>query len=331
MPIAMAYFIDTVMKLRLSTALSLFLLLLSLDSFAQPTNWTRYATDNNDFSLELPPDILVNAKSDQLANIFRIHGFLPNLDFEISARSAKNARELPPRPVMLDRMRESVSVGELKIQRYTGILGGRNAASYVINTKRLQLTVETVYDAVAEPLLKRFVEGFRLGGKVVYGSGTAVSDDEKPVRFSSLKSSPEIETARREPVRTFTGQIAFKPADSPLPRNDRLTRRAVIFEKPEPSYRDFQIILPNSGTPFDSLKAVVHVVLRGDGGVGDVTFIGDVDRKYAEAVVKVVRKIRFIPAKIDEKNVDSIVILRYETGVSPFMLPRAPRPTFGQP
>jgi hypothetical protein len=308
-----------------------FSFILTATSSAQQKQWTRYETDDGSFSLELPPTILVNAKNDTLGTVFRIHGFLPNFDIEISARHSKDAFEVPPRPVMLDRMRESVSVGDLRSQRYTGNLGGRDAASYVVKTKRLQLTVEVVYDVVAEPTLKRFVEGFRLAGKVVYGSGVPLRDDQKAVKFSSLKSSPEIEAARKGPAREFAGKIAFKAADSPLPRNEQVTRRAIVVEKPVPSYRDFQIILPNSGVPFDSLRAVVHVVLAGDGSVGDIAFIGDTDQKYAKAVVGAVKRIRFIPAQADGRSIESVVILRYETGVMPFLLPRTPRQSLRQP
>ncbi|HEY0429173.1 MAG TPA: hypothetical protein VGC76_15440 [Pyrinomonadaceae bacterium] len=66
------------------------------------------------------------------------------------------------------------------------------------------------------------------------------------------------------------------------------------------------------------MKTKLKIKLLAEGQIGDIIAYSDFDKKYVNSCIEAARKIKFIPAQTDGKNIDAFVIEDYSFTVVNF-------------
>src|ERR1035437_2608740 len=132
---------------------------------------------------------------------------------------------------------------------------------------------------------------------------TVTSD---PIIFDALPISPETEAALTkkptgaEPVGVFGKVRSFVSGQL-----DMLSGDVIVLRKPRPEYTDDARMRRIQGRIF------VNVQFLANGTIGNITVDDRADKGLGKKVIVPVRKIKFIPAKVDGKAIDTVRTLYY--------------------
>jgi hypothetical protein len=135
--------------------------------------------------------------------------------------------------------------------------------------------------------------------------GDKPDPDDKIIRDDEIKSSPLVEKYLKMPDADYIKVIAPKDvidteakvfdADSPV-----YSRPTIILRKYAPSFPK----VDKTGPPMH-IKVKIRVQFLASGQIGKVEVLNTNGFEYTEAVIDSLRKLKFIPAQIDGKDVDT--------------------------
>lgn len=305
--------------------------LLGASAFAQGDTgikWTRIEMANNEVSAVIPEGFLVNAEKDETTRMCLIYGFAKNASFSITISKDQNARLIfhPPIPVPQDDS-EPFKVNGIDGKKLC-VIGEKTASCFVhLGSNKYHYFFQISATESGSDLAAAFLTSILAGGKQII-KGANIAGDQT-VKIDQLITSPEIKEALlRDPGKT---ELAFtqKPmAELQSEKKDPLqdgARPAIVLERPFPKEMISDALKPDTGGkkegrviavdgPASSVPGrgfIARVKLLASGEIGDVIIFSDekpdVVRKYAPAI----NKIKFVPAHMDGKAIDSVCDLQY--------------------
>jgi hypothetical protein len=306
---------------------AILILTLSSGALAQPATppdeikWTRIETEKKELSAAFPPNFIVDAEKKENGRRYTITGWQNGVRMELHVTKNSNAR---------DQLRFVRARGEGEFSDFTvnGLKGKRNSVSasgkfseniHLASDEYYYLLKTEAGDGTKEEI-KRFLFSIQVKGKAMYVSDKKPDSAEETVALADLKTSPEVlEALNRKVEKT---QIKITRELAPLPsetvNDENLSRPPIVVFRPRIEYR------PNSEQG-GSFEATLKVNFLANGQIGDITVYSGADKGFVNACIDAVRKIKFIPAQINGKNVDSIDTEYYAMQIfklaSPTMLP----------
>ncbi len=279
---------------------------------AGANGWVRLAGPNQDVTIDVPSRELVVDKTDYQTRVFytdrRVY---IGLDQAISQAKQKDlVRNLKGRlkSYYKDTGRK-ISV----IDRGEYVVGEYNNTDEKTGIKTVELTIMSVHGTYIitvrsvqgrEEERDRILSSIRLGDKPLYQGVGEPLDGAETVLVSSLKTSDEIKDVLNKPDSSQKNLTWIKLSSDTMPAEQYL-RPFVVLRKPRPSYPE--------NARRDNISGTVHllVTFRSDGTVGDIQCYDTLSRDLGKEAFEAAKKIKFLPAELDGKPVDSEGIVPY--------------------
>jgi TonB family protein len=262
---------------------------LSLSGQTQPSSeWVRYTTHNEEFTIlfpELPSAYFLGTAKPG----YRYAAYSKGVVFNVTSLIITN----PNFPLQVyindEKFRfpniEFTFKGDIILNKFPGKqyslkIGDIDGVVNFYQTKKHIYFVQAVGADTTEPAVQKFLDSFTLGDKL------PTQDISKGSRTEEQKVGPDISN---EPV--------FKAPE--------VTRKAIILIRPEALLTPQAIKHKTAGT------VVVKAVLRASGIVTDINVVSGLPDGLTENAVESTRKIYFIPAMKDGKQVSQSIQIEY--------------------
>ncbi|MGH9948949.1 MAG: hypothetical protein ACRD6X_17385 [Pyrinomonadaceae bacterium] len=287
---------------------------------ASTEKWTRIESEKGEVSISVPPGFLVDVEKRDTGRFFQIMAYSNGVKIEMLVQKDSDSKNRIKRvsPIGYEQ------IYEFKIKSIEGreMVSHANAKSsrriYIASGDRFyNLHVESLSATSAE--LSRFLYSIMVAGQPLYKRKATVNFPEEQVLASSLATSTEVREAFARKFNKQKANVEFRDESTFVeltPLSAGMTP-AIIVDKPFPRMTSVTGIGVHSrSTSQFQAKLVVNFLANGD--VGDIVVYSNSNKSYAKACVEAVRKIRFVPAKDGNKNIDSLAVVDYRTMIAEF-------------
>lgn len=277
---------------------------------AQETKWTRIETDKKELSVAFPPNFFVDAEKRERNKRYSIVGWQNGVKMELHVYKENNSKERLQRVGSFPG-NESVSF------TINGLKGKKNNFSEYKNrfAENIYLAADDYFYHISvtareerQEEVKRFLYSIQVNGKAMYLNDKKQNASEEIISIAELKTSPEVAEAFNRKFEKIERKISRELGQSPdqSVNTGKYTRPPIVLEKPFPH-------IPNlSERPSDgSFEVTLKVNFLANGQIGDITAYSGGNTAFTNAAIESARKIRFVPAQIDGKNVDAVDWLNY--------------------
>ena len=180
------------------------------------------------------------------------------------------------------------------------------SAWFWLASSKCSYTIYARTDLKSKPLYTRFVVSTQLFGKPLF-----VTDDKSTVEtvvkpVTSLKTDDLVVVALHRPNSDQPKPIAGNGANVPAaPSPGTYSRGLIVLRKPRGNYTDNARERHIQGT------VKLRVTFRADGTIGPIFLDGSLSKDLDVSAFEAARKIKFLPAQIDGKNVEVVRAFEY--------------------
>ena len=301
------------------TGLFALILLFAVICFAQEQTdgkneikWTRIETKDKDLSVSLPNGFLVDAEPKEGGQKTRIIGFQNGFVMELTIYEAGNSKERldwvhPGERDKVTAFRSNGFDGKNIVSNEDGF----SSSIYLAWEKKFyRLFVRGENEQ--SPQVTRFLYSIKLNGQPLFVQKTPKVDSaEEIVSVSSLKTSDEVLAALKRKSEDVKISYVLNSAKNKTPEDKtKYSRPPIILYQPRPE--PDRNAIPRKQFADDKPQAIsfrCRLTLLANGQIGEITVLSSfpeyVTEIYKRNVMNSVRQIRFVPAQINGKNVDS--------------------------
>jgi len=292
----------------------LFVFFVSFTALAQEKSaakWTRFEFENKNFAISFPPGFIIDAEKRDGGQRYRIIAYLNGVKMELKINKDGNARSWVKALSFLspDWKISDFTAGNFLGKRLTSEEFEKEYFEYLyLGSDDFHYYVSVKAKSKNKDELKRFLFSVILGGKPLFQQKEKSTFEEETVSLETIKTSAEVSEAYTRKIEKKEIKISYE-SDSSQDEEinyEKLTRLPIILERPIPALNP-RDVLEGSSTHIAKLK----VNFLADGQIGDIIVYSNSKKDFMKACVEAARKIRFIPAQIDGKNVDAVVIVDY--------------------
>ena len=279
--------------------------------------WARIETGDNGISASFPFGYLVDAGTQKgSGRSLNITHFVGGVEMRFavyrSSGPVGGLNTLPPS--------ESANLYSFKKGRIEGVRATSSSLSSgyeeylkLKSGKHLYIVSARTNDASSQ-VLARFLFSIRVNGEQLFKSKQEASYSESAVRADSLETSPEIKEAYDRKFEKVERNIEYLPYQDD-PQGDPVedfSRPPVIVDQPSiPFGRIIGNLQRSTPGRHEELRAKAKVLLTANGQVGDIVVYSTDGEAFREACADAAKKLRFVPAQRDGKNVDAYWIVNY--------------------
>lgn len=149
--------------------------------------------------------------------------------------------------------------------------------------------------------IERFLFSISVAGEPLFKGSKQNDSLDDAVSISTLQTSSEVLDAVAKKIDKHDTTRETKPFSEELKKYDYslLSRQPISLTREVPDFRP-----EPGGEGFRRYTAVIKVNVLANGQIGKTTAYSDSDEKFIDSCVNAVRRLRFIPAQMDGKNVD---------------------------
>ena len=263
----------------------------SKDSNESPGSWKRVNFEAGKISLLLPANYIANKKK-EYRYLARYHGGLRNASVYLSV--TKIFRKQTRKKLLKGTANPRIILAKPIVVRSNGILRIGNNYSKVISIygEKRDYRIQLNWKGANPFFVNQVFEGIRANGKKLtrfpssFEVDTETDGDNEPTS-QVFKRFAEITNEGVE--RRVSYQASERPKEFPKQEFDR---QAVVFERARPK-------------KYPKTKVVAWVEMRANGQIGEIKFYSTESEKRIRPIMKVIMKMRFVPAVKDGKFVDS--------------------------
>ena len=275
--------------------------------------WTRIEAYKSEVSVTFPPDYLIDARSHADGQFFRAIAYQNGVMMEMKIEKYDDGR---------NRLNRTLPNGDEKGYAFTmnGVQGrqmsSQSASGY---SERIYLasgdryySLRVVSPNTKKIELRRFSYSIEINGQPFYERKSIVNFPEDAVSAESLKTSNTVKEAferksdKQKINVEFNNEAKFVEPPT-LPIN---VRPALIVDRQNP---DMRSLLPfGFGRPPPKMSARLVIKLLANGQVGDIEVYSGSNKNFARACVEAAKKIKFVPARQGDRDIDSITVQDYD-------------------
>jgi len=281
------------------------------------TAWTQIETENKELSVAFPADFLVDAKTDDFDQRYRVFGFENGVSLEMRITKPDDPKK----------QLNQITVEPSEYIKHYSILFNGITGKNVINKKIgyssnvflaykdnfYHLSVSAPNEGQIE--VDRFLCSIMIKDKPLFTCKNPLPEtNNKTVSLLSLQTSPKVLEALSRKSDGKEGKISYQTGTPKSLENnangDFSKRSAIILDRGVPTRIGSR---GNIGIPNQRFTIRVQVTLLANGQIGDVTVFAPVnlDKSMLKKFVDAARKTKFIPAEEDGKPVDTQELLVY--------------------
>jgi len=274
--------------------------------------WMRLENDDKDFSVALPTNAVIDAEERKYGQRFKAVALQNGVEMELQITSNKNVKDrlINIQPLDFNKL-VSFKVGDfliLKSEPRSPIKKFYNRF-WIIKKETLYLLTVAAQTG-REKEVARFLASFTVAGKPFVALKEKTNFPEETVAISDLRTSAEVAEAFARKLEKNKIKVTYEATsdDADDLETEGLTRKAVILERPLPKIElGFGGGISANGR--FNIKLKVNFLAHGQ--IGDMTVLSVVNKEISKACVEAAQKIRFVPAQLNGKNVDSVRIVDY--------------------
>jgi TonB family protein len=281
-------------------------------ALSEKTAWIRLEGPGNEVAVDIPSNNYLVAKKEDLTRVFYSDQNV-FVSVEYTQRSAKRS-DLLQTANMEFRRHDKDAIQKTKMFD----LGDYIVAEYSetdepTGIKTTELTVASVHGKYfiainstksPNPLRDHILSSIYLGDKPLYAGMGDRATGLEAVAISSLKTSDAVEAALHKPDSTQT-KLKWREERTDATPSVRYLRPSIILQKPRASYTDKARQENKNGT------VRLIVTLRADGTVDDIYCLDKWNSDLENQAFQSARRVKFLPAEINGKPVDSVRMLTY--------------------
>jgi len=293
--------------IRLSFLITLFAGLFTSVSgqTAAVEKWTRIDLGKNEVSIAVPPGFLVDADKRANGKLFRVIAAVNGVSMDIALEKNTNVR------IDLISPLQSEQGSAFKIDKIQGKVISTSDPKQNFSQRMYLAAGDRFYTIKIEAPsansadLTRFLYSILVNGKPLFKRLATRDFPEESVAASDLTTSAEVSEAFARKFDKNTLKPIFKKASEfvPLPDPPHNIAPPILVDRPYPR---------PSGIPSrNMMEANVVVTYLANGQIGDVVVYSDGDKSFATACADATHKIKFVPARNGNKNVDYVHVEHY--------------------
>jgi hypothetical protein len=289
------------------------------NSQAKETAWAHIETENKELSVAFPADFLIDAKTDDFDQHYRVFGFENGVLLEMRITRPNNPKE---------RLNQINVASSENLKLYSVLFNGIAGRHIVYKKTRYSSTLYLAYKdnfyklSVSAPNeeqveVDRFLCSIMIKDKPLFTCKKPLpKTNNKTVSLISLQTSPKVLEALNRESDGKEGKIFYQTGSYQSgtdenvgndAKKDFSKRPAIVLNIPS---------APKYTPPFSLREKIVieiRVKLLANGQIGDVTLFAPVivDRTSLRVFVDAARQTRFVPAELNGKAVDSETLVSY--------------------
>lgn len=160
-------------------------------------------------------------------------------------------------------------------------------------------------------VVKRFLNSILLEGKPFLAQNEWQTYEEEIVSAFTIKSSPEVLEALERKSKPSKIKVKYElGSDQNSLDKQKYSRPAIIIDQPPPR---FNFLYLRGGTAPNNrfIEARMRVNMLANGQIGEITVLSSTDKQYTKVWIDSLKRMKFIPAQIDGKNVDSVRFVNF--------------------
>jgi hypothetical protein len=276
------------------------------------TAWVRLEGPNADVAIDLPSKKYAVDKAETVTKvIYSDQQVYVRLDHSEEAIKQKNLIKAAENEI------GRYGKGNLQktkvVDRTDHVIGEYTDDDELTGIKTTRLTIVSVYGkytitvrSTKDPNSERdrILSSIRLGDSSLYRGMGDRADVAETINVRSLKTSEDVKSALNKPD-SNQAKLVWVKDDSGARTAVEYLRPAVILRKPHGSYTDEARRNNAIGT------VRLRVTLRSDGTVGDIQCLEKWNWDLEMQSFQAAKQIKFLPAEIDGKPVDSKLVMEY--------------------
>jgi hypothetical protein len=283
---------------------------LAVTCFAQEAKWTRIEFEKNLFSAAFPPEMIVDAEKIEGTQKLKLWSFAEEMQVNLVVYKYDRPKEyLKNLRVGGTSESEQTEIGDVYARKFLFAKNGYYSAQIYLAAKKALYYFSFTSNKADNPKLARFLNSVKTNGKIIFpAEKTSPEEAENTLTDAEIKSTSEVVTAISRVPNNLKENYEI----------DRVTRSMDAVRKPTPMNR-FPILLRKPDPKWDKLKGkmvVVRIQLLATGDTGEVKVFSDADDKGIYSAVEAVRSMKFLPARLNGKNVDSYYVYMFNTEVT---------------
>jgi TonB family protein len=296
--------------------LFLVLVLCPLGTFAQDTKWVRVEAFVKEIAFKLPEDFFFYRNKDRNETYFS--SYQNNLSISISIKKSfaynRMLSGLESRYDKFDCKYDFYPLGELTGKSFTCEADKRYSRTIYIGSDDRYYKITIGADSADNAGVSLFLMSLRLRGAAMFPKyGEKMDPADKVLYMDDLKNSPLVKQYLDKPDSTDIHVVYAKDTQGPGVAAETFNADSPIYSRPLIVLRKSPPAFPNvdkSGPPI-SVNIRLKVQFLANGQIGNVEVLSSPGVKYAESAIEAVKKIKFIPAQKDGKDVDISQVMEF--------------------
>jgi hypothetical protein len=298
------------------TFLFLILVLCPLGTFAQDAKWVRVEAFVKEIAFKLPEDFFFYRNKDRNETYFS--SYRDNVSINISIKKGfgykKMLSGLESRYDQFDCKYDFYTLGELTGKIFTCEADKRYSRTIYIGSDDRYYKITLGADSADNVNVSLFLMSLRLHGAAMFPKyGEKVDPADKVLYIDDLKNSPLVKQYLDKPDSTDIKVVHAKDMQGPGAAAETFDADSPIYSRPLIVLRKVPPAFPNvnkSGPPI-SVNIRLRVQFLASGQIGKVEVISTSLFDYAQSAIEAVKKIKFIPAQKDGKDVDISRVMEF--------------------
>jgi hypothetical protein len=296
--------------MKLNKILLSITMLAAMTCFAQETNRTRIEFEKT-LSVSVPDGFLVDSEKNSVGFKYQILYMTGDFQLEINVLKESNPTKLVNNYRMESNDSEKVEIDKFVARRLISNQGILKSNTIIIGTEKYYYLFRIYTEQENDVRLLTFLNSVKLNGKAVFPQKVEqTKDTDKLITDSELKTSPEILGALNRKADESKEYIKIDTFDELLktstPNSVKQTySRQLLLLREKELYIEMsklQYDRKTKGEMFFSLE------LLESGEIGQIKVFSTVDDKTIRMFVNLYRKMKFVPAQIDGKNITSNLV-----------------------
>jgi hypothetical protein len=296
--------------------LFLILVLCPLGAFAQDAKWVRVEAFVKEIAFKLPEDFFFYRNKDQNDTYFS--SYRDNVSINISMKKGSGYKRvlsgLESRYDQFDCKYDFYTLGDLTGKIFTCEADKRYSKTIHIGSDDRYYKITIGADSADNINVSLFLMSLRLHGAAMFPKyGEKVDPADKVLYMDDLKNSPLVKQYLDKPDSINLNVVYARDTPGPGAAAETFDADSPIYSRPLIVLRKSPPAFPSvnkSGPPI-SVKIRLRVQFLASGQIGKVELISTPPINYAESAIEAVKKIKFIPAQKDGKDVDVSRVMEF--------------------
>jgi Gram-negative bacterial TonB protein C-terminal len=304
--------------MKLSRILFIVISFCAVTCFAQEAKWTRIEFEKT-VSVSVPDGFLVDMEKNDKNRKYRI--FYCRKDFQVwlSVFNHNYSKDEVKHYKMNSNDSEYAEIDKVVARRLISDTSKIKLNMILIGTKKYYYEIRLHMQNTDSIDAKRFIDSVRINGKQAFPQKLDLLGNEKVVSDFNLQTSVEVLNILNRKIDESEEYNQFATLNELLKEAVQIREKdislPIILEQPSQFLPDQYTAEFSAGKNLGEITT--SVLIKANGEMGKISVFSTANEIITKAVVKAIRSIKFLPAKLDGVNVDYNYVIHLNFYVKP--------------